>query len=377
MKTICEINKCNGCMACANVCPKNCIEVIDEIKSFNPVVNEDLCINCKLCYKVCPNQSQVIRIKPIEWKQGWATSEIRKYSTSGGAASAIMKSFIQSGGYVASCLLKDGQFVFEITKDTEVAKRFAGSKYVKSNPTGIYKKVQNRLKTDKVLFIGLPCQVAALKNYIKNQENLYTIDLICHGTPSVKLLEQYLNERGYNLNEIKDIQFRTKVDMGLCVDEKKINLSRVMDHYLCSFLESIDYTENCYSCQFASLERVSDLTLGDSWGTEYKEQEKNGISLLLAQTEHGRELISISGMEFKDVDLNNAIDNNHQLKHPSMLSTKRDIFFRMIDSGKSFKLATFRVLPKMIIKQQIKRVLISLHLVKVGGYRTTLVLKGD
>lgn len=377
MKTVCEKNKCNGCVACADVCPKKCIEIKDQIVAFNAIINEDLCINCKLCERTCPNTNKPAKKRPIEWKQGWAKADIRRNSTSGGAASSIMQSFIKSGGYVASCLFENGHFLFDITNDMEVAKRFAGSKYVKSNPTGIYKKVQNRLKTDKVLFIGLPCQVAALKNYIKNQENLYTIDLICHGTPSVKLLEQYLNERGYKLDKLKDIKFRTKNAMGKCINEQTIHLSKGMDHYLCSFLESINYTENCYSCQFASLERVSDLTLGDSWGTEYKEQEKNGISLLLAQTEHGRELISISGMEFKDVDLNNAIDNNHQLTRPSILSNKRDKFFKMIDDGISFKLATFRVLPKMVIKQQIKGIFITLHIVNAQGYRMTLMLKGD
>ena len=70
-----------------------------------------------------------------------------------------MINFIKSGGYVASCLFKNGDFVFEITNDLNEARCFAGSKYVKSNPTGIYKKINERLKTNKVLFIGLPCQV--------------------------------------------------------------------------------------------------------------------------------------------------------------------------------------------------------------------------
>lgn len=367
MKTVCKKNQCNGCMACLNICPKQCITILDNISEFNAIINESLCINCKLCEKTCPNISIPTKNNPIEWKQGWAIPSVRNNSTSGGAASAIIKAFIENGGYVASCLFEDGQFVFHITNELEVAKRFAGSKYVKSNPEGIYKKIQERVKTDKVLFVGLPCQVAAVKNYIRNQKNLYTVDVICHGTPSVKLLEKYLIERRYKLKELKDIKFRSKVDMGLSVDGKKINLSRVMDHYLCSFLESIDYTENCYSCQFASLERVSDITLGDSWGTEYKEQEKNGISLILTQTEKGKELLSMTSMELMDVDLNNAVANNHQLSHPSILSPKRERFFTLLKNGKSFKSATFIILPKMVIKQKIKLLLITLHLIKVGG----------
>lgn len=213
-----------------------------------------------------------------------------------------------------------------------------------------------------MLFIGLPCQVAAVKNYIKNQENLYTIDLICHGTPSIQLLSKYLNERGYALDKLKDIKFRIKRDFGISVNGEKIVANKVTDQYMCAFLESISYTENCYECEYASLERVSDMTLRDSWGSEYKEQEDKGISLILVQTEKGKKLLDISHMELKNVDLNKAISNNQQLVHPSTLTYKRDRFFKMIKKGLSFNLSTFVVLYKMVIKQKIKYILIKFHL---------------
>lgn len=362
MKTVCEKNKCNGCKACTDICPNKCITINDGINFINAEIDENVCIDCKLCSKVCPNITKVQKKKPIEWKQGWALSEVRDFATSGGAASVIIKSFIQAGGYAASCLFDKGDFVFKLTNNVEDVKKFAGSKYVKSNPTGIYKEIQNKIKSDKVLFIGLPCQVAALKNYVKNHENLYTIDLICHGTPSIKLLNKYLCERGYVLNDIKDIKFRMKTDYGLFVNGDKINLSRVTDHYTCAFLESIDYTENCYECQFASLERVSDMTLGDSLGSECKNQEKNGISLVLVQNEKGKELLSMSKMELREVDLNKAIAHNHQLSHPPVKSSKRDRFFKFIEKGVGFKVTTFMVLPKMLMKQKLKSMLVKLRM---------------
>ena len=104
----------------------------------------NICVNCEQCEKVCPNNHTVKLNKSIYWKQGWAKEDIRSRASSGGAASSIIKVFIQSGGYVASCLFKEGQFLFDITNDLEVAKRFTGSKYVKSNPIGIYKKIQRK-----------------------------------------------------------------------------------------------------------------------------------------------------------------------------------------------------------------------------------------
>ena len=139
---------------------------------------------------------------------------------------------------------------------------------------------------------------------------------------------------------------------------------RVTDHYTCAFLEAIDYTENCYECEFASLERASDMTLGDSWGSEYKDQEKNGISLILIQSQKGKELLSMSKMELKDVDLDNAIAYNHQLSHPSVKSSKRARFFKFMKKGVSFKVTTFMVLPKIILKQKVKGILVKLLIIR-------------
>lgn len=363
MKSVCEINKCNGCMACVDVCPKKSIRINESIQFYNAEIDEYTCVNCGLCKKVCPNINLVNKSRPIEWKQGWARDEIRKFSSSGGVASAIVENFIKSGGFVASCVFMNGKFVFEITNDLKMIESFAGSKYVKSNPSGIYGKIKERLKTNKVLFIGLPCQVAALKNYINNQENLYTIDLICHGSPSVKLLDLYLSETGVNLSKIKEIKFRTDIDMGLCIDSKKIKPPRVIDEYLCAFLESIIYTENCYQCNFATIERVSDITLGDSWGTKYKDEEKKGISLILIQSSKGRNLVGNSDLKLMNVDLETAINYNHQLSTPSVLTPKRKNFFNLIDSGMSFKVSTLLVLPLLVIKQKLKYVLLKCHII--------------
>lgn len=365
MKTVCEKNRCNACMACVSICPKQCISIQDDIYAMNAVIDESLCINCNSCHRVCINNTDNRKVFPIDWKQGWSSTEMRRYSSSGGIAFSIMKAFVELGGYVASCVFKDGDFVFEITNDLNYIQKFTGSKYVKSNPGNIYEKIQKRLKTDRVLFIGLPCQVAALKNILKvNIDNLYTIDLICHGTPSVKLLDKYLSESNYNLSELSDIKFRRKVGMEKHFNEKMIIPTPVIDCYLCSFLEAVNYTENCYHCQFATIERVSDITLGDSWGTEYTEEEQEGISLILMQTKKGRDLLSKCEAELKNVNLDLAIANNHQLYTPSYLSPKRDKFFRLISRGLSYKMATFIVLPKMMIKQQIKAILLSLKIIK-------------
>ena len=99
----------------------------------------------------------------------------------------------------------------------------------------------------------------------------------------------------------------------------------VLDKYSISFLNSISYTENCYHCQYANIMRVSDITLGDSWGSNLDIQEqRKGISLILNQTQKGKELLEQSELELMDVELNRAIEHNHQLRHPSIKPNTRE-----------------------------------------------------
>lgn len=354
MNTVCEKNKCNGCNACVEVCPKNCIRIVDEFRYLN-AVRDINCVNCHICEKICPRNTMPKKIVPKRWYQGWTNEDFRKESSSGGIAASLSYEFIKRGGYVASCIFRDGSFIFDITNDTKDIQKFAGSKYVKSNPQGIIKKIENRLKYNPVLFIGLPCQVASLKNSIKNQKNLFTVDLICHGTPSVKLLELFLSEHGISLNDVKKINFREKKKMGLSIDGKRL-CQEDIDDYMITFLSSINYTLNCYYCDYASFDRISDITLGDSWGTEFKNELVKGVSLILIQNEKGENLIDGLDLNLSDVDIKYAIDVNEQLRKPCQLSHNRDKFFKYIENGKTFSFSTFMIFKRKIIKRIIKNI---------------------
>lgn len=366
MKTVCELNMCNGCMACVEKCHRNAITIKDDLKYYNALVDTKKCVDCGLCTKVCPRENDNDMSKPKWWYQGWADSEIREHASSGGAASAIIRAFIKNGGYVASCLFDSGKFVFEVTNEMAVARKFAGSKYVKSNPEKIYGKIQSLLKANqKVLFIGLPCQVAAVNQFIKDKTNLVTADLICHGTPSPYLLKKCLQEYGHDINTLTDINFRIKSLYELNRDGKPIAAFHTMDNYLIAFLHSYDYTENCYSCKFATLDRVSDITLGDSWGTELSGEVKNGVSLILCQSEKGKELIESAGLKLLDVDINNAISHNEQLNKPSKCSKSRDQFFENYNRYNNFGKALVKTAPGIVAKEKVKSIV--KYIVRGGG----------
>lgn len=367
MKTVCQENQCAGCSACVDVCPRNAINIVDDLIAYNAVIGGG-CINCGACYKVCQKNNPPMSRKPLKWFQGWAAeSEIRKAGSSGGVAGALSRIFLKNGGEVCSCIFESGEFLFQFAQTVKDLTAFTGSKYIKSNPKGIYITVREKLKAGiSVLFIGLPCQVAALRNFVgkKLEENLTTIDLICHGTPSPKVLEVYLQQYGVSLQGCKNISFRTKGKFRIEKDSTTFVPRGSSDRYMISFLNSLSYTENCYYCQYAKLERVSDITLGDSWGSELScDERERGISLILCQTEKGMNLVETSELELKPVDLDKAIEHNHQLNYPSMKPKKRMAFFADLQNNKKFNRCVFDSLPMACIRQNIKGILIKAHII--------------
>lgn len=370
LNTVCDFDKCCGCMACIDICSKNAISIKDSLISFNAFIDTNKCIKCNLCHSVCQNNSSPVFSKPIYWYQGWSSvDEIRKNGSSGGLAGAISYAFIEDGGEVFSCFFNNGNFVFDGVSELEELKKFAGSKYVKTNPSGCYKKIKYKLNQNKkVLFIGLPCQVAALKNYIGDcdNNNLYTIDLICHGTPSIGILEMFLNQYDSSLKEIKSIKFRNKEKFAISNSNKSFVFDNVSDKYTIAFLNSLTYTENCYSCKYARLDRVSDITLGDSWGSDFDSSIRaQGISLILCMNDKGHDLIRNSQVSLHKVNLENAVLNNHQLHHPSIKPKNYNSFWKGVFQHKRFNSLVYKSLFKPCIKQDIKRILIKLKL--IGG----------
>lgn len=372
MKTVCAKNMCTGCMACVDACPKKAIKISDDLQAYNAVINTADCVECGICHKICQNNMAVESNKPQKWWQGWAKSNaVREQSSSGGIATAIEQSFVKSGGIVCSCVFEDGEFKFSFAKDEDEIRRFSGSKYVKSNPQGVYRAIKDYLIAGtKVLFVGLPCQVAAVKNYVGKslRENLFSIDLVCHGTPSPKVLEMFLKQYDKELKDVSKIGFRTKTIFQINDERQYLSTFGTRDSYTIAFLNSISYTENCYHCRYAAIDRVGDITLGDSWGSELQESIQNkGVSLILCQTEQGASLLEMSEIELYPVDLDRAMEHNHQLRAPAKIPDMRNIFFQSIQSGVPFNSVIKKCYPKQYYKQLLKQILMKIHI--LGGAR--------
>lgn len=378
MKTVCENNKCAACMACVKKCPKGAIHIEDSVDANNAIIDENLCVNCNACFTVCQVNNPVELKYPNYWLQGWNTEEeSRARSSSGGAATAIMNAVVEAGGTVCACTFDSGSFGFKIADSKELIGWFGGSKYVKSDPRLVYEQCLETLKKGyNLLFIGLPCQVAGIKNFMggRYDDQIICAELICHGSPSPKVLEAFLKTKGTSFSKIQDIKFRKKENVTGDLDYKKVVPDSVQDFYTFSFLKGITYTENCYTCPYARTERAADITLGDSWGSDLSlEEKKKGISLIMCQTEKGYDLVKKVGMHIESVDRDKSIKANKQLREPSKMPPERKVFFERLKKY-GFTFACMATYPKKYVKYLMKKVFCGLKRGKYnegGGYCIT------
>lgn len=348
---ICKRDQCTGCFACVNICPKHCITMAeDEYGFIYPQIDEERCIHCDACKRVCLNHREISYHGTLHTYAAWArSSEDRQSSSSGGAASVFAQWVLDQGGVVFGAVWDGNNEACHacITKKRDVV-RLKGSKYVHSYINDTFTQCKRYLlKGSVVLFIGTPCQIEGLKGFLGYKEftNLYLVDIVCHGVPSHKMLQQHLQRiLGKDGNKVYQISFRNKTRFQFTVaDSQKMiyKMKSSYDEYLRSFLEGITYRSNCYTCKFARPERVSDITLGDFWGidkTLFEAEEGKGISCVLVHTEKGQQLFEQvkDKLEVTERSTDEAVRGNGQLKKPVCRNEKREKILAQMRQGTHF-----------------------------------------
>lgn len=359
---ICELKDCTGCAACKNICPKQCIEMKEnEIGHLYPKIDEEKCIKCERCKKICSNRKLYIKYKAEKVYASWSKNSIeRRESTSGGIANVISRYILENKGIVYGSAMNDGVIRHIRISNLEELHKIQGTKYVESWIEKIYKQVQIDLEDNKiVLFIGTPCQCAGIRAYLgKEYKHLYVIDLICTGVPPQKLLWEHLN---FERKKIEKIRFRDEIGTRLTVisDNKILYQNPVWkDYFLMGFSKHLYLRESCYNCQFSAQKRVSDITLGDFWGlgrkTTFSGDIKDGVSAVFINNLKGMELFDyIKKVIFAEKrELEEAIKGNPRYYSPSNRH-KNSTVFKTLYKEKGFDGALKSSLKKERIKYKL------------------------
>ena len=380
-RQICSKKFCTGCKACEQICPKKAIVMIKNEEGFEYPEIDDKCINCGLCKSVCPILNEVKDSGKLEKQKVFSCEnidyQVLMNSSSGGAFTSIVEAFCDYNYVIFGVEFNEKhEAVHTYVEDKNEISKYRKSKYVQSNIGDSYKLVKEFLNAErKVLFTGTPCEIAGLKQYLRKEyDNLLTVDLICHGVPSQKVLDKYIiyAENKYK-SKVRKINFREKTkkngiwnSRNILENGCKIIENEQLNSYLKGFHSNLFFRIGCYNCKFANKNRVSDITIGDSWGIEklYPDIDVHkGQSLLIVNTKKGERIYKTIKMyqNYKEIDIQFAVNTNLQLKKPAILNKKRKYFFEHLDTMEFDKLINkcdnkLKIYIKKIIPKKLKKI---------------------
>lgn len=218
-----KINHCSACGACEQICPKNAVELKENDRGFlYPVIDEEKCINCGICVKVCECYSETPKADKLNvYAVRHKDLEQQMNSRSGGLFTALAEVVLDRSGVCYGAAVC-GDLVVRQTRITEKSElyKLQGSKYVQSSVEESFKEVEKDLKKGLlVLYSGTSCAVDGLKRYLTQKKadtsKLVTCDLICHGVPSPLMYRENLKRlEKQNGSGITDVDFRNKKKYG-------------------------------------------------------------------------------------------------------------------------------------------------------------------
>lgn len=348
---------CCGCQACGDICHAGAISFHPDHEGFwYPEVDRNKCTDCHLCEKICP----VLNIDALKHHNKSAPKVFGGYnkdivirfdSTSGGVFSLLAQAMYKQKGYVSGAIYTDDfKVVNFISDDKKDLRRLRSSKYVQSNAEGLYKRIKSLLESgEKVLACGSPCQMAALRSFLrKDYENLIIVDFLCRATNSPKVFEKYKEslEARYG-SKIVAIKDKNK-DHGWHSLARKVTFENGQiyygegheDDYRRGYHANVFERPSCYECKFKGIPRISDITLGDFWGigsVDLSLEQNLGTSLVMINSEKGEKYFDIimDKLVMKEFSLDDIVPGNSTAimggKLPYPAGIDRNEFFKALD----------------------------------------------
>ena len=359
---------CCGCNACGDACAHSAITFKTDIEGFwYPEVDREKCVNCGLCEKVCP-VIHAEELKKNDYPRPAHTiaafnkkMSVHWDSTSGGAFSALAEAMYEQGGYVGGAIYNEDFSVRNFVSDNpEDLKKLRSSKYLQSRAEGIFKQIQTLLKNgEKVLACGTPCQMAALRSFLrKDYDNLIIVDFICRGVNSPKVYRKYLDslERKYGGKVVyvkaknKELGWRN-LTRKVVFDNGKVYYGvHMQDDFRRGYHTNVYCRPSCYACRFKGFPRIADITIADYWGIEKVDPNMDndiGTSMMLLNSNKGIAFFEqVKGkLEWEETKFESILPGNIALTKPiEPAKIDRKSFFEDLDKG-TFEEVTAKYFP--------------------------------
>lgn len=300
-------HECTSCQMCAAVCPVHAIEInIDSEGFYRPYLDNDKCIDCSLCTKVCYKyDNDIQQTETIEnctlYGAKVLDNDVLKKTASGGIADILARHLI-SMGYLCIGVTYDSVRSIaynKIAECEEETKEFRGSKYIQAYTFSAFSDLVKKYRDKKFAVFGLPCQIYAIHKFLKvhiQRDNHILIDMYCHGTPSIIIWQKYIQKikNSTKSQKFKSVNFRSKakgwgqyvIQIGLDKTEQFIS-NRTNDEFYTLFFSDLLLNTSCYDCKLRSTLEYTDIRLGDFWGKMYL-GDKDGVSAVSVVSTNGK-----------------------------------------------------------------------------------------
>jgi coenzyme F420 hydrogenase subunit beta len=307
---------CTGCGLCESIAPVGSIQMRMSTEGYlRPVVLAplpqqatetiaDACPGVKLAHPPGTANQHPIWGPVISVHTGHALDpEVRRQGSSGGVISAIAIHLLESGkvDFVAQIAVGQSDPLaneLQISRTRADVIRAAGSRYAPSAPLQEIRKLLNT--GQRFAFIGKPCDVAALRQYVKNSAAVqaqipYMLAFMCAGVPSIKGTHEVIRKLGATKEKVVAFRYRGDGWPGMARAVHDTGESFEMDYNTSWGTVLNKHLQfRCKICPDGTGE-FADLVCADAWyGKDgYPDfEEREGRSLILTRTEAGSALLA-------------------------------------------------------------------------------------
>lgn len=290
---------------------------------------------------------------------------VRQDSSSGGIFSVLADNFDVVYGVEMD---EENSFAVYARKTDDISS-LRGSKYIQAKMGDCYNQVKKDLNDEKsVLFTGTACQVNGLFSFLdRDYPNLFTIDVICHGAPTPKYWQKFIEGK-----KVQKINFRSKdggwenYTYGMKLNDTYIPYDK--NKFMSLYVKDYAIRPSCYEC-VCKQNKKSDITLGDFWGIEKiapSMSDNKGTSVVFIRTQRGQELFDSkkNRIIWKEMTYEDGVKQNpSEYKSASRPERRAEFFLDMEqkDFDELYKkycpTPSFAKKAKWIIKKTIKKVL--------------------
>jgi len=181
-----DVGLCQGCGQCAGSCKHlELFQLLPRIKKDDYCIMEKDGLDCGLCYRACPQVSQVV----FSWKEPLAIYSLKtkdpsiiKTAAAGGFVTTLSKSLLEDAGVSHVVMTKDvdGVPTPEAVTDPLCVAEYSGISYGRS---GVVGKLVETLGTphETVAVVGVPCEMrGASEIETRMHANILRLGLFCN-----------------------------------------------------------------------------------------------------------------------------------------------------------------------------------------------------